>query len=440
MTPTPVDLLISPEWIIPVVPERTTLTDCSVAVSDGVIQAIVPTAEAMRKYSPEQHLTLPGHALIPGLVNCHGHAAMSLLRGYADDQPLQDWLQKSIWPAESRWVSDSFVRDGTELAIAEMLKTGTTCFSDMYFFPDQVAALAQKIGIRCQIAFPVIDFATAWARDAEEYIHKGLAVHDNFRDESLIRVVFGPHAIYTVADRHLERIGILAEELDNAIHIHLHETAREVTDSVTARNQRPLRHLDYLGLLNTTTQCVHMTQIDAEDLALLRRSNAQVIHCPKSNLKLASGFCPVNLLLESGINVALGTDGAASNNSLDLLDETRFAALLAKGQSGDAAVIDAHQALKMATLNGARALNIDRITGSIEPGKSADLVAVALDKIDSQPLYNPVSQLVYTQAGNNVSHVWIAGRAQVAEGELLTINQQDLLARTRLWRQRIAGQ
>lgn len=440
MKPAPVDLLISPEWIIPVVPECAVFSGCSVAICDGRIRAVLPTADARRQFAPARELKLPNQVLIPGLINCHGHAAMSLLRGYADDLPLQSWLQDSIWPAESRWVSGEFVRDGSELAMAEMLLRGTTCFSDMYFYPDQVAAVARKIGMRCQIAFPVLEFPTAWARDADEYLHKGLALFDEYRGDPFVKPVFGPHAPYTVNDPHLERIAVLAEELDTGVHIHLHETAQEVSDALRDTGVRPIQRLERLGLMNVSTQCVHMTQVDGTDLEILNRTNAQVIHCPKSNLKLASGFCPVATLLQSGINVALGTDGAASNNSLDLFDEMRFAALLAKAVSNDAAAVDAHQALRLATLNGARALNIEATTGSIEVGKSADLVAVALAAVEAQPLYNPLSQLVYTASGNRVTHVWIAGHCQVADGELQTIHMPEILAKAAAWRLRISGQ
>ncbi len=434
-----IDLLLTPRWMVPIVPANTVLENCSVAIDDGHIVGILPTEEALRHYLPEQHLQLDQQVLLPGLINAHTHAAMSLLRGFADDQPLQCWLQDHIWPAETRWVGEEFVRDGTELAMAEMIRSGTTCFADMYFFPDHCAEAVSRAGMRCQLAFPLIDFATAWARDAEEYLHKGLSLRDNFKDHPRISIAFGPHAPYTVSDESLAKIAMLAEELDNCVQIHLHETAAEVDKAIAETGKRPLQRLAELGLLSPLTQCVHMTQVDDEDLALLATSNAHVIHCPASNLKLASGFSPIKQLLDSGINVALGTDGAASNNSLNMFSELRLAALLAKAVAGDACAIPAHQALEMATINGAKALGLDQRIGSIEKGKYADLIAVDLGAIEFQPLYNPLSQLVYTEPGQKVTHAWVQGRALLLEGELQTLHPHELSARARHWQDKISG-
>ncbi len=434
----PVDLLISARWIIPVIPQDTVYRDCALAVSGSKIIGLHPKVEAERLYCPRQRVELGNHALIPGLINCHGHLAMSLLRGYADDQPLETWLHEHIWPAEGRWVSEEFVRDGSELAMGEMLLSGTTCFSDMYFFPEQVAQAARQHGLRCQLAFPVINFPSAWARGGEENITKGLALRDAYKGDDLINVIFGPHAPYTVEERHFEIIATYANELDTAIQIHLHETQAEVDQAVANTGERPIARLHRLGLLTPNTQCVHMTAVNDDDIDLLADSGAHVIHCPKSNLKLASGFCPEHRLRNAGINVALGTDGAASNNNLDLFSEMHIASLLAKAVSGDAATLNAHGSLRMATLNGARALGIDAVTGSLEPGKAADLVAVDLSGIAREPLYNPVSQLVYTAVGHRISHVWVNGAAKVADGRLLTFSEQELAAKARQWRDRIA--
>lgn len=434
-----VDLLINARWVAPVVPENALYQDCSVAVRDGRIVDLQPRAEAGRRYRAGRELDLDNHLLIPGLVNSHGHAAMTLLRGYADDLPLERWLTESIWPAEGRWMSEEFVRDGTEIALAEMLKSGTTCFSDMYFFPNQTAAMAWQHGVRCQLTFPVIDFPSAWARDAEDYLHKGLALHDSYRDNDLVSIAFGPHAPHTVADTVLRKIAVIASELDAGIHIHLHETADEVEATVTQSGVRPLRRLHDMGLLTPNTQCVHMTQVDDEDIRLLAESGASVIHCPRSNLKLGSGFCPVEDLRRAGIPVALGTDGAASNNSLSMLAEMQMASLLAKGVSRDATALDCHRALAMATLEGARALGLGAVTGSIEAGKHADLVALDLGDIRHQPMYNPLSHLVYGHTGDRVSHVWINGKPLVADGALQTFNEHELASKARQWQQRISG-
>ncbi|KJS04120.1 MAG: N-ethylammeline chlorohydrolase [Gammaproteobacteria bacterium BRH_c0] len=429
-----VDLLINARWIIPVIPENVVYSDCSLVVDGSKIKGLYPKIEAKRLFTARQEINLDNHVLMPGLVNAHGHLAMTLLRGYADDLPLDRWLEDHIWPAEARWVSEEFVRDGAELAMAEMLKSGTTCFSDMYFFPDQVALVAREHGLRCQLAFPILNFASAWARDGDEYISKGLQLRDTCKGDELINVVFGPHAPYTVDDRYLERVATYANELDICVQIHLHETQGEVDDAVALSGERPIARLQRLGLLTPNTQCVHMTALNDDDIRMITESRSQVIHCPKSNLKLASGFCPVKTLQDAGINVALGTDGAASNNSLDMFSEMQFASLLAKGVSGDASALDTHATLRMATLNGARALGLDGLIGSLEAGKSADIVALDMGGITTEPMYNPLSQLVYTAMGERVSHVWINGAAKLADRQLTTFNEQQLGAKARQWR------
>ena len=434
-----VDCLINPGWIIPMIPGGKVLSDCSVAIHEGRIAAILPEREARRRFHGAEEYQLPSCALMPGLVNTHGHGAMSLLRGLADDLPLHTWLNDHIWPTEGRWVSEEFVRDGTELAIAEMLLTGTTLFSDMYFFPDQVVAAARRAGIKAQVAFPILEFPTAWARDAEEYIHKGLALYDDLRNDAQISIAFGPHAPYTVADKTFQKIVSLAGELDAAIHIHLHETADEVETALAREGHRPLDKLLNFGALGPQTQCAHMTQISGSDLEALQRTGAHVLHCPHSNMKLASGFCPTQDLLNAGVNVALGTDGAASNNGLSLFSAMSLASLIAKGQTGDPSALDAPQSLAMATINGARALDREAETGSIEIGKAADLIAVDLSALHSQPLYNPLSQLVYTDCSRQVSHVWVNGRLLVAEGKLLTLDHDQLIDKARYWQRKISS-
>ncbi len=434
-----VDLIISAPWIIPVIPADALFPDCSVVIANGTIVAVLPTTEALSVYATDAHVQLRDTVLMPGLVNAHGHAAMALLRGLADDLPLTQWLNEHIWPAEQRWVSAEFVRDGTELAIAEMLRSGTTCFADMYFFPDEIAAAANRAGMRNQIAFPVLDFPSAWARSAEEYIHNGLAVRDDYRDSGLTRIIFGPHAPYTLDDPALQKIALLAGELDAPIHIHLHETRSEVADSIAHFGIRPIDRLRKLGLLTSQTQCVHMTQLSDGDVRHLQETGASVVHCPQSNLKLASGFCPVQRLINAGIPVAIGSDGAASNNSLNLFQELRTAALLAKGNSDDPTVLHAHQMLRMGTIDGARVLGLERDIGSIEVGKKADLIAIDMGTIEATPVYNPLSQLVYTDSGQRVSHAWVNGVALLEQRRLTTLDERDILARARHWQRRIGG-
>ncbi len=434
-----VDLIISASWIVPVIPADTLFPDCSVAIANGIIVAVLPTSEALAVYSTNTHIQLHDSVLMPGLINAHGHASMALLRGLADDQPLAQWLNEHIWPAEQRWVSPEFVRDGTELAMAEMLRSGTTCFADMYFFPDEIAAAAHRAGIRSQIAFPVLDFPSPWARDAEEYIHNGLAVRDDYRDRELTSIIFGPHAPYTLDDRALQKIALLAGELDAPIHIHLHETQEEITNSLAQFGMRPIDRLRKLGLMTSQTQCVHMTQLADSDVQHLQETGASVIHCPQSNLKLASGYCPVQRLINDNVSVAIGTDSAASNNSLNLFQELRIAALMAKGMGNDPTTLGVHQALRMATIDGARVLGLDKDVGSIEIGKKADLIAIDMAAIEAAPVYNPLSQLIYTDAGGRVSHVWVNGVPLLEQRRLTTLDESDILARAGRWQRRISG-
>jgi 5-methylthioadenosine/S-adenosylhomocysteine deaminase len=431
-----VDTLINPGWIIPVAPGEAVLTDHSLAVKDGNIAAIMPRAEA-EAIEAKRIVDLPQHAIMPGLINCHGHAAMCLLRGYADDQPLMPWLEQHIWPAETAHVSEDFVADGVELAIAEMIRSGTTTFSDMYFFPDVAAETARRLGMRCQITFPIFDFATVWARDPDEYISKGIQLLRQFRHSDLVSVVFGPHATYTVSEDTLTKVTTLADELDVAVHIHLHETSGEVLQAFEQNGERPLDSLNRLGLLGPRTQCVHMTDLGDQDIELLAETGSHVIHCPQSNMKLASGTCPVDKLLTSGVNVALGTDSAASNNSLNMFTEMRSAALLAKLHSEDATALPASEALAMATIRGARALGIDERTGSLEVGKAADIIAVDFSQPETQPLHNPISQLVYASNGSQVTHSWINGHQVLDDRRLTGIDLHGLASRIQGWQQRI---
>ncbi len=433
-----IDTLITARWIIPIEPENTILDNHAIAINDGRIIAILPSAEAEERFEAKLKIQRENHVLMPGFINAHGHAAMSLMRGLADDLPLMDWLTNHIWPAESQWVNPEFVHDGSLLACAEMIRSGTTCFNDMYFFPDETARAAEHAGIRAVVGLIVLNFPTAWAENAEEYLHKGIALHDQLSGNSLISTAFAPHAPYTVSDEPLTRIATYAEELDIPIHIHLHETAFEVQDAVEKTGLRPLARLQKLDLLSPRLLAVHMTQLEQDEISLLADTGVHVVHCPESNLKLASGFCPVQSLLEVGVNVALGTDGAASNNDLDMLGELRSAALLGKAVAGNASAVPAMQALKMATLNGARALGLDEETGSLLPGKAADIIAIDLSDVDTQPVYHPESQVVYAAGRHNIRDVWVAGKQLLREGELTTLNPSTILERARGWKEKLA--
>jgi len=434
-----IDTLIKARWIIPVEPQDTVLEHHALAIRAGRIVDLLPSPEADARYQAATVHDLSDHALIPGLVNTHTHAAMSLMRGLADDLPLMEWLKGHIWPAEGRWVGAEYVEDGTQLAMAEMLRGGITCFNDMYFFPEITAHAATRAGMRASLGLIVIDFPTAWANNADEYIAKGLDLYDRHRNESLLSFCFAPHAPYTVSDEPLSRIRTLANELDLPVHMHVHETAQEVEESMARFGMRPLERLAQLGLVGPNLLAVHMTQLEDAEIAHLAEAGAHVLHCPESNLKLASGFCPVQKLLDAGVNVCLGTDGAASNNDLDLMGEMRTAALLAKGVAGDAAALPAQAALRMATLNGARALGLGEEIGSLEPGKAADVVAVDMGDIESQPVYHPLSHLVYATGRHQVSHVWVAGKALLKDRELITLDLEAIRAQAALWQERLSS-
>lgn len=433
-----IDTLLSARWIVPVEPEGV-LENHALAIRDGRILELLPAAQASTRYQTATTLELPSHALLPGLVNAHTHAAMTLLRGLADDLALMQWLNEHIWPAETRWVSADFVYDGTRLAMAEMLRGGITCFNDMYFFPEVVARAARACGMRACVGLIVIDFPSAWAASADEYLDKGLALHDELRHEPLLTTAFAPHAPYTVGLVSLERIRVLAEQLDRPVHMHVHETAAEIEQSLVRHGRRPLALLDELGLVSPRLAAVHMTQLEEAEIERLAAAGVSVLHCPESNLKLASGFCPSARLDAAGVNVALGTDGAASNNDLDMFGELRLAALLAKGVAGDATALPAQRALRMATLNGARALGLEDTIGSLAPGKWADLVAVDLGTLEAQPVYHPISQLVYASGRQQVTDVWVAGRRLLENRVLTTLNEQEIVARARAWRGKIAA-
>jgi 5-methylthioadenosine/S-adenosylhomocysteine deaminase len=434
---TTIDTLIHARWVIPVEPLDTVLEHHAIAVHEGRILEVLPSAEANVKYTAEVVHQLGDHVLIPGLVNAHTHAAMSLFRGLADDLHLMDWLQNHIWPAEGQWISPKFVADGTRLAIAEMLRGGTTCFNDMYFFPDETARVADNAGIRAVVGLIVIDFPTVWAANVDEYLHKGIEVHDHYRHNPLITTAFAPHAPYTVSDEPLQRIITYAEEMDIPIHMHVHETAHEVHEAEASHGQRPLARLEELGLVSPRLVTVHMTQLADEEIDHIAIRGAHVVHCPESNMKLASGYCPVQKLLDAGVNVALGTDGAASNNDLDMFGEMHSAALLGKVVARDASAVNAAQVLHMATLGGARALGLDTQIGSLEPGKAADITAVNLGALETQPVYHPISQLVYAAGREQVSDVWVAGKHLLKDRVLTTLNQQDIIAKARQWAEKI---
>ena len=438
-----VDLIIEARWLYPVIPSNTLLEHQAVVIQSGKIIDICSITLASEKYQTVETVQLNEHILIPGLINLHTHAAMSLMRGLADDLSLMPWLEQHIWPAEAKLVSPSFVHDGTLLACAEMLSGGITTFNDMYFYPESAAAASIKAGMRANLGLVVLEFTTQYANDAEDYIDKGTAAKDKLRDEPLISFSFAPHAPYTVSDATFTRIITLAEQVNIGVHTHIHETQHEIAESEKLHGLRPLSRFANLGLLSPTLTLAHCVHLDLDEIKLLAEHSCSIAHCPSSNLKLASGIAPIAQYAKHGVNIGLGTDGAASNNRLDMFAEMRLAALLAKGQSGDATAISAHQVLEMATINGAKALGLEAIVGSIEIGKLADLCAVKMSDIIMQPCFDPVSHLVYVAGREFVTHVWVNGdlkyhKSANSSGAYSNIEPQELADIVNKWQTKLS--
>ncbi|MDH3314299.1 MAG: TRZ/ATZ family hydrolase [Betaproteobacteria bacterium] len=433
------ETVVEAGWVIPVDPAEVILRDHAVIIAGDRIRAILPSRQARERYPDAHRVNLAGHVLIPGLINLHTHAAMALMRGLGDDLGLMEWLNHHIWPAEMRLASPEFVHDGTLLACAEMLRGGVTCFNDMYFFPEAAARAALAAGMRAALGIIVVEFRSPYATDAPDYLSKGLGARDALKHEPLLSFCLAPHAPFTVSDATFERVAVYADELDLPVHIHVHETSEEIRESVATHNVRPLRRLQRLGLLGPNLIAVHAVHLTHDEIALLAEHACHVAHCPSSNLKLASGIAPVTALQEAGVNLGLGTDGAASNNRLDVLTEMRLAALLAKGASGKATALPAHAALRMATLNAARALGLDNAVGSLTPGKFADMTAVDLSSLELSPCYDPLSHLVYVAGREHVSHVWVNGELLVESGQLQRLDAHQLTAKAAYWQEKIRG-
>ncbi|MCL2011544.1 MAG: TRZ/ATZ family hydrolase [Cystobacterineae bacterium] len=432
-----VELLIFPRWLLPIIPAGLVLERHALVVDKGHIVAVLPAHEARERFVARETETLETHLLMPGLVNLHCHAAMSLLRGIADDLPLSTWLSEHIWPAEAKHVSPRFVYEGTLLACAEMLRGGVTCFNDMYFFPEAAAEAVRASGIRAVLGLTVLDFPSAYAKEAEGYFAQGLAAHKALRGRPQLSFCMAPHAPYSVSDGSFKRAVALAKELHMPLHTHLHETRDEINQSLKVHGVRPLERLHQLGLLGPKLIAVHAVHLKAQEMALLASCGASVAHCPTSNLKHGSGIAPLASLLEAGVNVGLGTDGAASNSRFNLFEEMRLAALLAKGSTEKACVVEAHSALAMATIGGARALGLGDDIGSLEAGKAADLCAVDFSALHLSPCYNPVSHLLYATGGEAISHVWVEGKAQLKKGTLVHVEEEALKAAAAAWQQEI---
>ena len=437
--PARVDLILRPRWMIPVVPAGVVLENRDLVIHESRIVALCPREQTAQRYLASSTEDLPEHVLIPGLVNAHCHAAMALMRGIADDQPLQSWLETAIWPLESRWASTEMVHDGTLLACAEMLRAGITTFNDMYFFPEAAAEVVEQCGIRASLGILAFDVPSAYGHDADDYLNKGLAVRDALRDHPRLSFMLAPHAPYTVSDATFERVAMLAAQTNLGIHIHVHETQTEVDQSLQQYGERPIERLERLGILGPQTLAVHSVALNDADIAVLARHNTQVAHCPTANLKLASGIARTTALQGAGINIGLGTDGAAGNNRLDLLSEARLAGLLAKGASGDASALPAHTLIYMATLGGARALGLSERIGSLEPGKQADLCAIRFDGAATQPVFDPASHILYAAGREHVSDVWVDGQSVVKKKQLAQISEEEVSLKAKLWQNRFRG-
>lgn len=431
---------LHPKWLIPVEPRATVLQNHALVITDDIISAIIPSEQARLQYPDAVHTDLSEHALLPGFVNLHAHSAMSLLRGLADDLALMDWLNHHIWPAEKKHVSDEFVHDGTLHAMAEMIRGGTTTVNDMYFHHEAVATAGLAAGMRTIVGCSILEFPTGYANNADEYISKAVTAHQAFAGQAGVDFRLAPHAPYTVADETFRKIIKLADQLDISIHCHIHETREEIEGSLTEHGKRPLQRLHELGLLTPQLIAAHVVHANDEELALLAKQGVHVAHNPASNLKLASGFARISAMQAAGINVGIGTDGAASNNKIDLLGDLRMAALLAKAESGNPTSLNAAAALEMATLAGAKALGKGDITGSLVAGKQADIIAIDLSALETLPLFDPVSQIVYAAGREQVSHVWVAGKCLMQERRLQTLSLAELGDKARWWQQRIIQQ
>ena len=430
-------IIISASWIFTSNSEDQLLSDYSIVIKDNKIIDLVRQSKVFSEYEADEIYQLTDHILIPGLINTHTHAAMSLFKGFADDLPLQDWLNNYIWPAEKKFVNSSFVRDGSILALSEMIKAGVTTFNDMYFYPDATAEATIELGVRSNIGLVVLDFPTNYAADPEDYLSKGFEFRDRWRNEDLITTSIAPHAPYSVSDEAFALINTYSEELGINIHLHLHETQREIDDSINRYGITPVQRLNNLGIINPSLIAAHCVYLNEQDIALLAKNKVSIVHNPSSNMKLGSGIADVAKMLKQNLNVSLGTDSSASNNRLDIMEEMRLASLLLKGTTKSPELLPATQAIKMATINGAKALGLESMIGSIEKNKIADLVAIDLNSIENQPIYNPLSTLVYSSTKSDVSYVWIDGKVKLKEKKLVNVDEEKIMQMAKIWQIKI---
>jgi 5-methylthioadenosine/S-adenosylhomocysteine deaminase len=435
----PADWLITAKYVVTMDGDRKVIGNGAVAVRGDRIAGVGTAAEMGRRFQAAQRIDEPEAILAPGLVNTHGHAPMVLFRGIADDMRLQDWLEKFIFPAEARNVTPEFVRWGTRLACAEMLLSGTTTHTDMYYFEEIVAETTKECGMRGVLGQTIIRFPVPDARTATDELKRTDAFLERFAGDPLITPAVAPHAVYTNDDAVLQACRQLADKYRAPLLIHLSETKKENDDLLVQRGMTPTALLEKLGVLNGRTVAAHCVWVSDGDIEMLKAHATGVAHCPSSNTKLASGVAPVVKMLAAGIGVALGTDGpAGSNNDLNMFEEMDLAAKLQKVTTMDPQALNARQAFEMATINGARSLGMEREIGSLEPGKRADLILVSLQEPNAEPLYNIYSQLVYALKGSDVKHVMVNGRPLVRDRKLLTLNLPEILAKAEAFRKSIS--
>ena len=431
------DLIIRGGTVVTMDEARHVIEDGAVAIKAGRIVALGHTAEIDRTYDAREILNASGKVIIPGLINGHTHVPMTLFRGLADDLDLQEWLTKYIFPAEAKNVTEDFVRVGTRLGLAEMLRGGTTTYCDMYYFEDAVADETFKAGMRGVLGETVIDFPVADNKTNAEAMAYTEKFVSHWKGNALIVPAIAPHAPYTVSEDHLKAIRAFSDRTGAPIVTHISETKREVDDSIKAKGASPIDYLNRIGFLNNRVIAAHVVWPSEEELGLLKKLGVGIVHNPQSNMKLASGVAPVPQMLKLDLPVGLGTDGAASNNDLNIWEEIDTAALLHKLIARDPKVVSAQEAFEMATIRGARALHLEKEIGSIEKGKRADLVVVDLDDLNQTPYYNIYSDLVYATKANDVRTVIIEGRVVMRDRRLLTLNEETIKADARRYRERI---
>ena len=458
MPPETVDLLIDARWVLPIAPVNTALAQHAVAVTDGRVVAVGPTAQMAARFQAREHISRPNHALLPGFVNAHTRAATTLLRGASVEGPRSRWIRETLAPLEQRFASPDLVRDGTRLAIAEMLQAGITCFAATDLFPEEAARVASSARVRAAIGLPVGDSPTVWAESANEYFSKAEGLWDAYRADPWVGLYFGLGDSLSVADSTLSRLRRVADELDARVAMPVHESAEEIRDSVARFGKRPLQRLQSLGLLRPGFTAIHATQLDATDVGALSRTGVCVVTCPQASLRLGAGISPVALLESHGVPVGLGTDSAACAGALDLLAEARVAALFggaavsdgrASASAGGAPAVgataaraamtggDAAAALRLATLGGAVALGMGSLVGSIEAGKAADFVCFDLGSLAFQPQVRVADAVLYSATRANACDVWTSGRRAVSDGRLLTFDVQEISALAQQWAERL---